>query len=304
MLRTTLQVRYLSSKPIRHDSIFVVSLPITTHRSYIYCNHRPSLLTKEDAKALPLFNKIETKLVGLVEKGWIKLKLSENIANKKVVELATYLLDKLPYEEKCLLSFPSKNSMIREINEEAKGLTTEVSPSLVVLAQSQITDLDIANQVKPIPLLHPSFQPPLAILGQLTKFRDEAHAKHLKYAILCGVGIPLSLPFALVPIIPNVPGIYLAYRLYCHIKVLLGAQHLGYLLETDSTAPDTNHITFQENAVLDALYNIDNVDSEKERLLLTPQIIDQLSSDLGFDYLASDLHKALKQESKRLANNL
>ena len=43
--------------------------------------------------------------------------------------------------------------------------------------------------------------------------------------------IPISLPFALVPIVPNVPGFYIAYRLYCNVKALLGVKHLDYLLE-------------------------------------------------------------------------
>lgn len=325
------------SKIINHDSIYVLSIPITTYKSYIYCNHKPSILDKSQKLKFPLVTKIETKVTGIAAKGWNSLSTSKKSYNVKITNFIKKLLNTIPYEENCLKSFPSQTAMIREINEESldevnKKLDSEGTASAVVL--SQIDDLNIPHhQIKPIPLLHPSFQQPTTILNQLYNFRDNAHLKHFKYAVLCGVGIPLSLPFALVPVVPNVPGFYIAYRFYCHVKALLGVKHLNYLLEvepkrelaasqedpkvkletiTDEKAIlDTKHLSFSAVHELDKIYRRGNIRNslgepvqEEERVIISEKIIDDLCSEFSMDYLKDDLLKALKQESARLSKNL
>ncbi|ABN64405.2 predicted protein, partial [Scheffersomyces stipitis CBS 6054] len=287
-----------------HDSIYVLSIPITTYKSYIYCNHKPSILDKSQKSKFPLVTKIETKVTGIAAKGWNSLSTSKKSYNVKITNFIKKLLNTIPYEENCLKSFPSQTAMIREINEESLD---EGTASAVV--SSQIDDLNIPHhQIKPIPLLHPSFQQPTTILNQLYNFRDNAHSKHFKYAVLCGVGIPLSLPFALVPVVPNVPGFYIAYRFYCHVKALLGVKHLNYLLEVEpkrelAASQEDPKVKLEtitdEKAILDTKHL-----SFKERVIISEKIIDDLCSEFSMDYLKDDLLKALKQESARLSKNL
>ena len=123
--------------------------------------------------------------------------------------------------------------MVREINDRhSKDL-----PRAVFTSELEQTRISV-DQLKPIPVYHPSVQSPHVILSQMNRFKTELLSHHRKWAILCAIGIPISLPVALVPVAPNVPGFYLAYRLYCHLQALRGAKNLGFLLETDSETLD------------------------------------------------------------------
>lgn len=308
--------------PINNDSIYVIAVPITNYKSYIFCNHRPSLLDKSQLQAIPWLTKIETKATGLVTKGWKKLTDSDNSVNVKVVTFVKKMLDTIPYEENCLKSFPSQKLMIREVNEESMDLLKAKTTS-AALIQSQIDDLQIPpNQIKPIPLYHPVFQQPSAILNQLYLFRDVAYSKHLKYATLCGIGIPVSLPFALLPVLPNVPGFYLAYRLYCNVKALMGVKHLDYLLKdcshpdakspqvaTEKDVVDTKHLAFTAVEALDELYrDIPGFDAPspatQEKVIVSKDLIENFCRKFDLPHLREDLLKALRQESVRLQKAL
>ena len=39
---------------------------------------------------------------------------------------------------------------------------------------------------------------------------------HRKYLIWCIVGMPFTAPFALIPVVPNLPFFYLVWRAYSH----------------------------------------------------------------------------------------
>ncbi|KAK6200446.1 mitochondrial K+-H+ exchange-related-domain-containing protein [Scheffersomyces amazonensis] len=325
--------------PIDHNAIWVVSIPITTSRSYIYCHHKPSSLDKSQLKKFPLITKIESRLIGVATKGWNKISTSKISVNQRITKLIKQLLHTIPYEENCLKSFPSQQAMIREINEESldivhKKLRSGPSPNNSIV-QTEIDDLKIPlDQLKPIPLYHPSFQNPTTILNQLYRFRDKEQSKHLKYAVLCAIGIPVTLPFALIPIIPNVPGFYLAYRLYCHIKALVGVKHLDYLLEIDESSSlnnnikdeeeigsqsetltdlkdviDTKHLTFQAIPQIDVCYRgevIMNPDSiqEEEKVIIDEVTIEKLCDNMNLNHLKEDLLKSLSQESARLKKDI
>ena len=307
--------------PIDNDSIYVLSIPITNYKSYIFCNHQPSVLDVAQTKSILWVSKLEDKITSVASKGWKKLNDSEISINVKIVKLINKLLDTIPYEENCLKSFPSQKWMIREVNDDYAKQATHSSTRFM---QSQADELKIpSNQIKPIPLYHPKFQSPTTILNQLYLFRDDAYKTHLKYSILCAIGIPISLPFALVPVIPNVPGFYIAYRLYCNVKALLGVKHLDYLLEDcthnssgstnsssekkaiQSTVNDTKHIAFEHVDHLDAIYlsntSLSNHNPpSNEKIIITSDIIDSLCQNFDLPHLKDDLLKALRQESHRL----
>ena len=306
--------------PINHDSIYVVSIPITNYKSYIYCNHKPSILSKAQLQRISWITKLESKFTGLASKGWNKLSTSDKTVNVKITNIINKLLNTISYEENCLKSFPSQKAMIREINEELlDAIKSKLDTDSSVMVQSEIDTLSIpVDQLKPIPIYHPSFQNPTTILNQLNRFRDEGHAMHMKYATLCAIGVPLSLPFALVPVLPNVPGLYLSYRLYCNIKALLGVKHLDYLLESsskeglskevsskdtskvnDKSNVTTEHLTFKAIPAIDTFYHPSEA-TQTETIIITNDIIDSLCKELGFAHLKDDLHKALHQETERL----
>lgn len=300
-------------KQFHPNSLYVLSVPITTHKSYIYCNHKSSLLDASQLKTVPQIVKIENKIVGLATKAWGKLTSSEVLVNKQIVKFVRKLLNTIPYNENILRSFPSKTAMIREINQEHYS---ELPKTVITLEIEQGTYL--LDQLKPIPVLHPRFQEPQAILDQLHGFRDNLGAFHRKWALICAIGVPLTLPFAIVPVVPNVPGFYVAYRFYCHLKALMGVRNLGYLLEcskdseSNPSVEDTTHLTFQACPELDVPFLADATfakvkgqeSDENERILVTKETIDRLVESIGLPQLREDLQRALYQETSRLEREL
>lgn len=301
---------HTAKKPINTNSLFVLSIPITTHKSYIYCNHKSSFLDASQLATVPQIVKAENKVIGLATKAWGKLTASQFSINKQVVALVRKLLNTIPYNESCLRSFPSKRTMIREINQEH---FSELPRSIM---SSEIESGNFSlDQLKPIPVFHPRFQHQQAILDQLHGFKDNYGAFHRKWALLCGVGIPLTLPLAVVPVVPNVPGFYVAYRFYCHLKALMGVRNLGYLLENTATDPSvetTTHLRFQACGALDEPFLADATfskvqgqeSSDNERILISAEAIDVLVDQLGMPQLREDLHRALNQETARLEREL
>lgn len=333
-------IRFHSTKILNNESIYVVSIPITAKKSYIYCNHKPSILPKSQTNTIPLVNRVETKVTSIATKGWNKLNNSDKSWNIKIVSLIRKLLNTIPYEENCLKSFPSKSAMIREINEEADqnnqidilkntvnsasnnasnnfsnnasnnasnnisdNASSNTSNNVSLYLQSEIDSKNI-KQLKPIPFYYPNFQNPNDLLHQLHHFRDNAYSKHYKYAWLCAIGLPLSLPVALIPVVPNVPGFYLAYRLYCHIKALQGVNHLNYLLESENNEDsenvlNTTHLNFISLDLIDGLYN--NIEIENhDQVIINEDIIEKLTNRLNLPHLKQDLIKAMNQETNYL----
>ncbi|CAN3353059.1 hypothetical protein DICA1_A08108 [Diutina catenulata] len=351
------------------DSIYVISIPITNLRSYVHCHHRPSLLHESQRDKYPLATKIEAKLIALATKGWDKLVSSDWKINKNIVYYIKKLLATIPYQEGCLKSFPSKAEMIRvvkgdqatdialarnpngdtEISDaDAKAMASATAeraqtdvdtPSITTIEpplppnvlQGSVTELNIPPaQLQRIPFYHPSFQQPCAILDQLYHFRDTAHATYRRNAIWCAIGIPLTLPFALVPVVPNVPCFYLCYRLYCNWKALEGVKNMDYLLETahpidpkeskksvceiladDKLVADTTHLSFKPITNLDKIYTLNNTEEElappvqaEEKVLINEEIIDVVTKRLNVPKLKEDLMKAMHQEQKRLDNEV
>lgn len=59
--------------------------------------------------------------------------------------------------------------------------------------------------------------------------------------------MPLTIPVALVPLVPNVPGFYLLYRVYCHMKVMASVKHFVVLMKG-------NHLDMVPVRAVDELY--------------------------------------------------
>ena len=93
----------------------------------------------------------------------------------------------------------------------------------------------------------PSIIPPSSVPSLLARLSTERNAIHRKRLMWSLIGMPIAAPFALVPVIPNLPFFYLAYRAFSHWKALEGAKHLNFLTKNGLFQP-------VENAALDAVY--------------------------------------------------
>jgi hypothetical protein len=71
-------------------------------------------------------------------------------------------------------------------------------------------------------------------MADMTRRRIPLHRKYLYQSLII---LPFTAPIALIPIVPNLPGFYCAYRAWSNWKAGIGAKTLQDLLEDDSLTP-------------------------------------------------------------------
>ncbi|KAG4305373.1 hypothetical protein PORY_000929 [Pneumocystis oryctolagi] len=172
-------------------------IPITRKRHFLYCCH-VSVVSE-----FSLVDKFANKVNNL----WKKWGCSEIKWKKKLVDIANRIIDRLPYEEWSLKSVPplKKTSQIHEMREIQNKVVVHYPASI----GSDGVIFTISDLVKRKILFHK------------------------RWMIISMIGAPFTLPVALIPIIPNIPGFYLLFRAYSHWKAFHGAQHLDYLLKNN-----------------------------------------------------------------------
>lgn len=95
-------------------------------------------------------------------------------------------------------------------------------------------DMAVPSPSRPLtlPLLYPaSLVQPQSLLNSLTHLTLHRTPHHRQRLIYCVLGMPLTIPFALVPIVPNLPFFYLVWRAWSHWKAWKASEYLGRLLE-------------------------------------------------------------------------
>ncbi len=96
---------------------------------------------------------------------------------------------------------------------------------------------------------------------------------------------PVTAPFALIPIIPNIPFFYVAFRAWSHWRALEGSKHLQKLLADDSFHP-------QVYKPLDEIYDgAGQLMPEKMRTII--------SESLKMPDMVIDIERAHEQMRKR-----
>jgi len=70
--------------------------------------------------------------------------------------------------------------------------------------------------------------------------------------------MPFTAPVALIPVIPNIPFLYLVFRAWSHYKALYGSRYLESLL-------DKNLVTLTPSKTLDELYLLGLLHSSREQ---------------------------------------
>ena len=140
-------------------------LPISTRRTLLYCQR----LTKPNPKELNLVDKITSR----VNSQWLKWEKAEKGWQKSVTRYGNKLFEKIAYEEWALKSIPPLTAK-REFGKE-----TDVEKVQVTFA--------------------PSLIKPESAQDVLRTLATERQGLHKKWMIWNVVGIPLTIPFALVP---------------------------------------------------------------------------------------------------------
>jgi len=140
-------------------------LPISTRRTLLYCQKLQALPSEKQ----PLTDKIIVRAAKLWA-GWEK---KESGWQKSVVKYGNRALRRIPYEEWGLKSVPTLSTRRRE--EDVMGKETH-------------------HLIFPASVISPSEAPQV-----LQKLATERESLHRSRMIWCFVGMPISAPFALVP---------------------------------------------------------------------------------------------------------
>jgi hypothetical protein len=175
-------------------------LPISTRRALIY--YDKSILAKQASIQQPgIIDRLTTK----ASTTWSDWERAEAGWKKQLTTYGNAALRRIPFEEWGLKTVPTLTARRKEEMLKEKKPVEVLIPG-AYLQESKVGDL----------------------LHRIAMDRQPLHRKRM-YGSL--IGAPLTLPFALVPILPNIPGFYLLFRGYSHWKALSGAQHLQFLVE-------------------------------------------------------------------------
>lgn len=188
-------------------------LPISTRRTLLYCQKINAPTSQKQTWA----DKIQSKAA----RTWSEWEQKDSGWQKTVVGYGNQALRRVPYEEWGLKSVPPLSKSRKE--GELKG----VEKVQVVYPKSLLA-------VDKIP----------KILETLATEREALHKRRLLW---CSVGMPVSIPFALVPVVPNIPFFYLCYRAWSHWRAFSGGRHLQFLLKN-------NLLEYTPSPIVDAVY--------------------------------------------------
>ncbi|KAL1843326.1 hypothetical protein VTJ49DRAFT_2143 [Mycothermus thermophilus] len=183
-------------------------LPISTRRTLLYC--QTWKLNASASESSTWSNRFQSKAA----RTWSDWEKKEKGWQKAVVNYGDQLLRRIPYEEWGLKSIPPLSQRRREVELKRSEKVEVVYPKSLLRA----------DQVP-------------SVLRTLATEREGLHRTRL---IWCLIGMPITIPVALVPVIPNLPFFYLVYRAWSHWRALAGGKHIQFLLNNNLLVPTPN----------------------------------------------------------------
>ncbi|KAG0301904.1 hypothetical protein BGZ98_007955 [Dissophora globulifera] len=94
-----------------------------------------------------------------------------------------------------------------------------------------------------VPFMYPSALKETQVLDDFKALVAQRIPYHRKYMIYSALWVPVTSLFTIVPLVPNIPFFYNAFRLWSHWKAYQGAKHLDLLVKNGT-------IQFQPSDVL------------------------------------------------------
>ncbi|KAF8262284.1 mitochondrial K+-H+ exchange-related-domain-containing protein [Lactarius quietus] len=162
-----------------------------------------------------------------------------------------------------------------------------------------------------IPLVHPKFvgTPPLAHLESLLSRRTPRHRKGFYTWVLL---TPLTAPFMLIPVIPNLPFFFCVWRSWSHYKAYKASDYLHSLLQRGAIVPhsstdlDDIYVTHaptdkSRNTKKSGVGEEEVSEKEERKVLLRREAVPRILELFGLpESAASNIYRAIEQASHRL----
>lgn len=244
-------------------------LPLSTRRTLIYAQ-RLNVTTTDAERGLL------NKAVASASRLWARWEAKDKGWQKKVVDYGNKAMRRIPYEEWGLKSVPPLST--RRKTEELQG--------------KEKVELVFPGKILPL----------VKAEGIARTLATEREGVHRKNMIWCFIGMPITAPFALVPVIPNLPFFYLVFRAWSHWRAIAGGRHIKWLVDQKLIQPSPSE-------ALDGLYGckegqlplLTPVEGEakatetEEKMLLTEEQARDFSKTLDMPALALELERAIWQ---------
>ncbi|KAF4770127.1 hypothetical protein N7455_006484 [Penicillium solitum] len=253
-------------------------IPISTKRALIYA--RP--LNKDLAKELSYLDRITTKAA----ETWAKWEEADKGWKMHLVRWGNRVQQRIPYEEWALKSIPSFKTQLRINGDHGK---TKVN----VLFPGNAMRLERIQQV----------------VRTIATERQEIHRKRMMWSLIAA---PITAPLGLVPVVPNIPFFYLAYRGWSHWRALNGSRHLEFLVEKNLlnpiSLPELEKLYAKrasqtlEGTTTETSYSeiADDIEESEDRVLLKMSDAKKLATILEAPELALEAERAIIQVSQQL----
>ncbi|KAH7328296.1 mitochondrial K+-H+ exchange-related-domain-containing protein [Stachybotrys elegans] len=245
-------------------------LPISTRRTLLYAHRVGANAARNESYV--------DRAAGWAARKWEEWETRDKGWQKHVVSYGNAALRRIPYEEWGLKSVPPLSK--RRIAEVlGSGAGTKAKAKVELVYPPSVIGAHRAEAV-------------LRTLG------TERHSFHRQRMIWCIIGMPISAPFALVPVVPNIPFFYLVYRAWSHWRAISGGKHIRWLL-------DNNLVLQSPSKSLDAAYTNKSSVAEletdgPERMLITEKHIPGLARQLDIPALHIELERAVWQVEQSL----
>ncbi|KAJ9484156.1 hypothetical protein VN97_g9229 [Penicillium thymicola] len=253
-------------------------IPISTKRALIYA--RP--LNKDLAKELSYLDRITTKAA----ETWAKWEEADKGWKMHLVRWGNRVQQRIPYEEWALKSIPSFKTQLRINGDHGKSKVDVLFPGNAVrLERIQQVVRTIATE------------------------RQEIHRKRMMWSLIAA---PITAPFGLVPVVPNIPFFYLAYRGWSHWRALNGSRHLEILVEKNLlnpiSLPELEQLYAKrasqtlERTTIETSYSevAEDIEQSEDRVLLKMSDAKKLATILDAPELALEAERAIIQVSEQL----
>ncbi|KAF9413153.1 hypothetical protein BGZ94_000823, partial [Podila epigama] len=153
----------------------------------------------------------------LVPSGTSYLNRATNFAAKKWEEL-----DKAP-----------AGSMKKKLHGAGSKVLEKIEHQEVFL-KGVPSKTDMGDSSNMVPFMYPSALREAKVREELAAFVGHRVPYHRKYMIFSALWVPVTALFTIVPLVPNIPFFYNAFRLWSHWKAYNGAKHLDHCIKNGS----------------------------------------------------------------------